>query len=42
MNYKEFVTKAIEEKQDLIVDLSDRIFDFAELGFHEFKTAALY
>lgn len=42
MNHKEFVTKAIEEKQDLIVDLSDRIFDFAELGFHEFKTAALY
>ena len=42
MNHKEFVTKAIEEKQNLIVDLSDRIFDFAELGFHEFKTAALY
>lgn len=42
MTHKEFVTKVIEEKQDLIVDLSDRIFDFAELGFHEFKTAALY
>lgn len=42
MTYKEFVTQAIEEKKERIIDLSDRIFDFAELGFHEFKTAALY
>ncbi|MBQ7796758.1 MAG: amidohydrolase [Lachnospiraceae bacterium] len=42
MNHKAFVTQAIEEKQSLIIDLSDQIFDFAELGFHEFKTVALY
>lgn len=42
MTHKEFVTQAIEEKKERIIDLSDRIFDFAELGFHEFKTAALY
>ena len=42
MTHKEFVTQAIEEKQELLIDLSDRIFDYAELGFHEYKTAALY
>lgn len=42
MTHKEFVTQAIEEKQDLITNLSDQIFDYAELGFHEYKTAALY
>ena len=39
---KHFVTQAIEEKKDLIVNVSDQIFDFAEVGFHEFKTADLY
>ena len=42
MTHKDFVTQAIEEKKDLIVDLSDRVFDYAELGFHEFKTVNLY
>lgn len=42
MEKKEFVIQAIEEKKDLIVNVSDRIFDFAEIGFHEFKTAKLY
>lgn len=42
MEKKEFVIQVIEEKKDLIVKVSDEIFDYAELGFHEFKTAALY
>lgn len=42
MGKKEFVVQAIEEKKDLIVNVSDQIFDFAEIGFHEFKTANLY
>lgn len=42
MDAKNFVSNAIAEKAGLIVDVSDKIFDFAELGFHEFKTAKLY
>ena len=42
MTHKEFVSQAIEEKQELITNLSDQIFNHAELGFHEYKTAALY
>lgn len=42
MDKKQFVNKVLEEKKSLIVSLSDQIFDFAEIGFHEFKTAALY
>lgn len=42
MDKKEFVAGAIESKKDLIVSVSDRIFDFAETGFHEFQTAKLY
>lgn len=42
MDNKELVIRAVEEKQDLIVDVSDKTFDFAETGFHEFKTAKLY
>lgn len=42
MNNKEFVCRAIEERQDEIVTLSDRIFDCAETGFKEFQTAKLY
>ncbi len=42
MDNKTFVMQAIEEKQSLIVNVSDQIFDFAEIGFHEFKTADLY
>ena len=36
MNRKEFVLNAVSRKQDLVVEVSDRIFDFAETGFHEF------
>ncbi len=42
MDKKVFVTKAIDEKQDVIINLSDQIFDFAEIGFREFKTVELY
>jgi len=42
MNHIEFVGKAVEAKQDIITDVSDQIFGFAETGFREFKTAALY
>ena len=33
MDYREFVNAAVEEKRDEIVNVSDRIFDFAEIGF---------
>ena len=39
MDKKEFVLKAVADKKALIVDVSDKIFDYAEVGFHEFKTA---
>ena len=42
MNRKEFVLNAVSRKHDLVVEVSDRIFDFAETGFHEFETAKLY
>lgn len=42
MDNKTFVNGAIDEKRDLIVNVSDRIFEFAEVGFREFKTAKLY
>lgn len=42
MNQKELVSRTVEEKRELIVEVSDKIFDFAEIGFHEFKTAELY
>lgn len=42
MNNKEFVSRTVDAKRDLIVDVNDKIFDFAEVGFHEFKTAKLY
>ena len=42
MDKKQFVIQAIEERKDLILKVSDRIFDYAEIGFHEFRTAKLY
>lgn len=42
MDKKEFVLKAVADKKDLIVEVSDKIFNYAETGFHEFKTAKLY
>ena len=35
MDKKEFVLKAVADKKDLIVEVSDKIFDYAETGFHE-------
>ena len=42
MDKKEFVLKAVADKRALIVDVSDKIFGYAEVGFHEFRTAKLY
>lgn len=42
MDNKKFVMDAVDRHRDLIVDVSDQIFGFAETGFHEFKTAKLY
>lgn len=42
MDRKLFVTQAVKEKENLILNVSDQIFNFAEIGFHEFKTAELY
>lgn len=36
------VSRWITSKESSIIALSDRVFDFAELGFHEEKTAACY
>ena len=42
MGKLEFVQNAIEEKKQLILDVSDKIFGYAEIGFREFQTVALY
>jgi len=42
MDYKQLIEEAIQEKSSAIVDLSDQVFDFAEVGFREFKTTQLY
>ena len=42
MDNKKIVMDAVEKNRDLIVDVSDQTFCFAETGFHEFKTAKLY
>lgn len=42
MSIKNFACETIDKNRDAIVNLSDRIFEFAEIGFHEFKTAELY
>ena len=42
MNNKEFVSKVVAEKSEMLINFSDQIFDFAEVGFHEFKTVQLY
>ena len=34
MDKKEFVLKAVADKKALIVDVSDKIFDYSEVGFH--------
>lgn len=42
MDYKQLIEAAIQEKAPVILNLSDRVFDLAELGFQEFKTVQLY
>ena len=42
MDLRRFVNDVIREKHEIITDSSDKIFDYAELGFHEFKTVELY
>ncbi len=41
MNDLEFLTRVIEEKSAKILDANDKIWEFAELAFHETKSAAL-
>ena len=37
----EFIKKVIEDKKDTFIDASDKIYDFAELSYEEFKSADL-
>lgn len=41
MTQLEFIENILNEKEGLILEVSDRIFDFAELPYEEFKSAAL-
>ena len=41
MDYKKLIETAVDQKQETILSASDRIFDYAELGFHEFKSVKL-
>lgn len=42
MDYREQIRQAVESKKDTILDLSDQVFDFAELGFKEMESADLF
>lgn len=42
MSTAEFVKESIKRRKDMVTALSDRIFDLAETGFHEFETVKLY
>ncbi len=37
----EFINKVINEKEDMILQISDKIWSFAELPYEEFKSSAL-
>ena len=39
---KKKVLSYIDEKADVIIDTSDKIWDFAELSLREFKSGELY
>ncbi|WP_421617709.1 M20 family metallopeptidase [Brevibacillus sp. TJ4] len=41
MDYRQVLSAIIEEKKDLLVSVSDSIWDFAETRFEEFKSAEL-
>ena len=40
MDYKKLIETAVDQKQETILSASDRIFDYAELGFHDLKREA--
>ena len=42
MDNKGFILDAVGSKKDKILELSDRIFDYAETGFHEFNSSELF
>lgn len=42
MGYKEFVTRSIEKNSEKIVNLSNKIFDLAEIGFREYKSVEAF
>ena len=42
MDVKTTAINAIEEKSDLIISVSDKIWDYAELSLQEEKSAELY
>ncbi len=39
MDKKEIITRCIEDKKDLFIDISNKIWGYAELGFLEFKSS---
>ena len=39
---KQSALQTIEEKKSLIVDIADKVWEFAELSLQEFKSAAAY
>ena len=38
MDYRRLVEDAVEPRRERILKLSDDIFDFAEVGFREFRS----
>lgn len=42
MNHKQLIEAAVEEKASAILELSDQVFDLAEVGFREYQTVQLY
>lgn len=42
MKQLDFIEKALEEKKDIIFDVSDKVWEYAELPYDEYKSAALY
>lgn len=42
MDNKTMINQAVDKKSGTILDLSDRIFEYAEIGFREFKSSELF
>jgi len=38
----DFIEKVLEDKKDIIMNVNDRIWEYAELPYDEYKSAALY